>query len=414
MPKLNLLLFSVVIGNVSYASQQGISLRDSSRLQGKDVQEVASRLVGDKDSAIHAGNDRSFSDLRISFCKIKVSNVPGHISRYSEFLYFEQAQSIALDQPLRQGVVRLSPSPLSKKNVIAALYQPSASLVVLKGSCRGPQADRVISYTTLDNSSCVLDLHRTQNLWHGKTQGSSCEFTEKGGTKAIFQWTLFPSGEAHLWERGFDRSAKLIWGTPSGPNQFNPIDIAKTDTQVNAIAQRLSGRSNSFRQASADPENFLPLSFNNCPITISNSEFGNDARVVLIDQVADTPTIKFNRVRFLVVTRSEDKKYVTTANYALKEPKKYHGLCNLPLNQRIGNPSDVDHLECRMYFQQEGSDFVGGTPSNGCPSNYQGATRLVVEARLQARSFFDWEKWLDDAGKVVAGSLKGPYFFELE
>jgi hypothetical protein len=414
MKKLNFLLFSVVIGSVSYASQQRMPLRDSSRLQGKNVQEVANRLLGDKDSAIHAGNDRRFSDLRISFCKINVSHIPGYISQNSEFLYFEQAQSIALDRPLRQGVVRLSPSPIIEKNVIAALYQPSASLLDLKGSCRGPQADRVISYTTLNNSFCVLDLHRTQNLWHGKTQGSSCEFRENGSTKAIFEWTLFPGGEAHLWERGFDSSAELIWGTPSGPNQFKPIDISKTDTQVNAIAQRLSGRSNSYRQASADPENFLPLSFNNCPITINGSEFGNDARVVLIDQVADTPTIKFNRVRFLVVTRSEDKKYVTTANYALKEPKKYHGLCNLPLNQRVGAQADVDRLECRMYFQQEGSDFVGGTPDNGCPSNYQGATRLIVEARLQARSFFDWERWLDEAGKVVAGSLKGPYFFELE
>ena len=136
------------------------------------------------------------------------------------------------------------------------------------------------------------------------------------------------------WDRGWNANGVQVWGAVEGPYQFIKVNPETSDIHVNAVARRLTGDFNSFKQAKKDPKNFLPLRFNNCHIKLENSNFPANSRAILIDQTANTEKLKFNRVRFLVVTKPEGEFSdfdAKTSNWALKDGDKYHGLCDKPV-----------------------------------------------------------------------------------
>jgi hypothetical protein len=416
MPKVSRLCLNALTGGAILVAMGGCAAPNQTAPMSKvdvpkapsGVEEVATLLEGTMDSSAQAMRRRDFRDVRITHCRLPSD--PGQPQDGSVMMYVEQGMSLDSNRPYRQRLMRLTAG--EGDTVVSSIFKPAVDPVAFVGLCDKPLAERKVKPTDFGAADCHVILRRTTDGWAGASEANGCPNNHRGAVLATSEVKLGPTGMTS-WDRGWDAEGKQAWGSVPGPYEFVKYSPGANDAEINAVAQRLSGQSDSFKQAAADPQGYMPLSFNNCPLHLEGSTFPATARVILIDQRADLPKLKFNRVRFLVVQRAPDGKSITTANYSLKDASRYAGLCAKPAEQHVAQASDIAELECEMRFRREGNDFVGGTDEPGCKSNYRGASRLVVSATLSEERFLDWERWYNDAGALVAGAEKGPYIFEV-
>jgi hypothetical protein len=53
------------------------------------------------------------------------------------------------------------------------------------------------------------------------------------------------------------------------------------------------------------------------------------------------------------------------------------GLCNQPEAKRVIRQSDIGEVTCSVFLKPEGENYVGQTPTAGCPTNVRGAVRIT-------------------------------------
>lgn len=375
-----------------------------------DLRDVATRLEGTMDSSSQSLLDRDYVDVRVTQCEIVVGDQPGHLDP-SIFLYVEQALSLSLQAPYRLRVIKLSPDGLSARGVVSSIYEVNLPSEQLLNLCGKKLEQRVLSWFDLKDVQCSVYMNKIGNLWVGETQKAKCP-NDYGSGKFVSSKVRLSQNGMYSWDQGWDGEGNQVWGAVKGGYTFEKMDPKTTDVELHALASRYIGKLNTFNQAAKNPEDFQPIRYHNCLIDVPGLS-AKPGRTILIDQSAETPTLKFSRTKFLRLERN-DRKELEATYLSLQNSSKFKGLCERQVAERVAVAQDVLGPECRITFVREGRDFVGKTPEEGCPSTFRGAIKLTVEARLTRESIQVLERWYDKDGKLVAGSTKGPYIYELE
>jgi len=403
----NFLILAWSLSNFSFG--QSLSTRfGASRWQ--DLGDVASRLEGTIDSSRQSMFDRDYVDVRVTQCQITVSDQPGYLNP-SLFLYVEQALSLSLDAPYRQRVIKLSLDAMNPRGVVSSIYEINLSGEQVLHFCSKKPEERVMSWAQLKDVHCSVYMQKKYDLWVGETQSAKCP-NDYGDAKFVSSKVRLSKTGMYSWDRGWDAEGNQVWGAIKGGYNFEKMDPATTDVELNAVVIRYTGKMNTFKQSAQAPDAFQPIQYNNCLVDVPMLS-QRPGRTILIDQSADTPNFKFSRTKFLRVERN-DKNELTATYLSLRDSAKFRGLCDKPAAMRAAAVEEVMSPECRITFKRDGRDFVGTTPEEGCASTYRGAVKLTVEARLTRSSIEVLERWYDREGVQVAGSTQGPYVYELE
>jgi hypothetical protein len=399
----------VLIAGISGTSALGLSkTTEYKRLQ--ELRDVSTRLEGALDSSRQSILDRDYVDVRVTQCLITVTDLPAYLNP-SLFLYVEQALSLTLSAPYRQRVIKLSPNRSEPSGVVSSIFELNLPQMEILHLCSKKPHERIVSWTDLNDVSCSVYMRKNQDLWVGETQSTKCP-NSYGSAKFVSSKVILSRSGMYSWDQGWDENGNQVWGAVKGGYNFEKIDPATTDVELNAVASRYVGKLNTFKQAAKLPDVFQPIKYNNCLIetpTLSQKS----GKTLLIDQSADTPNLKFSRTKFLRLERNAQKE-LTATYLSLRDSAKYQGMCDKPYSMRTAKAEDVLAPECQIIFKRDGTDFVGSTPEEGCPSTYRGAVKLTVSARLTRGSIQVLERWYDKEGRQVAGSTQGPYFYELE
>lgn len=406
-----------VAGNAESISQQyprsSVWTDVSGWERGRDVEDVASRLVGVMDSSNHAMRDRDFVDVRITQCRVRVVDAPGYLTENSVFLYVEQALSTALVRPYRQRFGRIAPGR-SAETVTSSVYIPGVSPVSLIGFCAKPESERIVTMAELGASDCSVYLQRYGNLWAGSTPERGCPNDFNGAKWATSEVVLRKDGMVS-WDRGWDDAGNHIWGASTGGYHFKKINPDKVDVIVNSAAARLSGRFDNSAQVGEDAD-FVPVRFNNCSVGVSGGDLSPQTRVLLVEQTTETPSGPLGRVRFYVFTPGD--RQTAWVHASIRAPQAQNvvldGFCARPEAERVVSVEILGAELCGMSFSPEGGVLVGRSPEGGCPSGFQGASWVDIEVSLKPAGIDSWERWYNAAGEQVAGSRKGPYRYDLQ
>lgn len=402
-----LMVFTLSLSSFSFG--QSLS-REFGVSRLRDLEDVAARLEGTIDSSRQSMLDRDYVDVRVTQCQITINDAPGYL-KPSKFLYVEQALSLSLDAPYRQRVIKLSLDSMNRRGVVSSIYEINLSPDQVLHLCSKDAADRVMKWSDLKDVHCSVYMHKIHDLWVGETQSGKCP-NDYGDAKFASSIVRLSRTGMYSWDRGWDAEGNQVWGAVKGGYNFEKMSPATTDVDLNAVVTRYTGKMNTFKQSAKAPDAFQPIQYNNCLIDVPMIS-QRPGKTILIDQSAETPTFKFTRTKFLRVERNDKNELIGTY-LSLRDSSQFRGMCDKPLEMRTGRSEDVLSPECRISFTRDGRDFVGKTPAEGCASNFRGAVKLTVEARLTRSSIQVLERWYDRDGKQVAGSTQGPYIYELE
>lgn len=363
-----------------------------------DVAEVTRALLGTRDSADQALQDRRFTDVRLTQCRVQVVDAPNPSA--AEFLYLEQALSVSPDKPYRQKFVRVTPGDGPGK-VLSEEFEPTTDAASFQGFCSRPEAERLVTLAQFGTPACTIVLEKAEGArWVGGTRDGGCPTTYRLATRATTEITI-TQDTILSWERGWDDDGFQVWGPEAGGYRFERINPTTRDTQVNAVAQRLSGRFNNAIQREHEPER-PATSVHTCPVALINSPFGNSAHALV-----ETMVNEQRRTRLIVVHRPGGfGTAIVTRFFGL--PDSAEAACT---DGMVDFATRTDEEGCELMLKPERSTFFGHTPDKGCASTHGGRMEMSL-------ILFPWmmqltEEHFDAAGNQVGTSFSGRSHFEL-
>jgi hypothetical protein len=181
------------------------------------------------------------------------------------------------------------------------------------------------------------------------------------------------------------------------------------------LASFFSGRFSNAEQVAQDPKNFIPVSYQFCQIDAAQNPLRPATRMMLAQQTVSTPARTIQRNRVYEFFRSTDGKIAIRTN-PFDESKVPADICQRSLADRrmIADEALVQKDSCILNFEWNETQeaFIGSTPTDGCPSNFQGAVKFTLEEVIKDGLISPWEKWFNAQGEQVAGSKVGPYIYQ--
>lgn len=117
------------------------------------------------------------------------------------------------------------------------------------------------------------------------------------------------------------------------------------------------------------------------------------------------------RQRVLQIGPSANRQTVESRAFRPPTPEKLIGLCNRPERQRIIKQSDLGQVTCSVFLKPVGENYVGETPTEGCPTNYKGAVRITNTITLHETGMNTQDRGFDAAGNQVWGAQEQSYEF---
>jgi hypothetical protein len=384
----------------------------------QQVQQVAEYLIGAMDSSAQAIANRDNADVRMTTCQVKlVGAEPDLVSvngTEAIFLYQEQAISTKLDQPYRQRFLRLAPSS-DGMQVESKAFRPAVSDRWV-GLCHQATTKRSITVQDLGQSVCSVFLSLdavTGDRYIGNTPEAGCPTNFRGAVKITNQIMLSAERTA-TWDRGFDAAGKQVWGADDRSYKFADIDPEQQDPQLNAIAAMLNGKFNNAEQHASDPS-FLPVRFNNCVVKLEqNSIFSAGEPLLLLEQAANSPELKFASQRLAHLSRSpQNNDQIKMVTYKLVGDN-FADFCDRPVDERLLTAEQIGAQECQITYQLSESEnkYIGSTSEGGCPSKFRGSSYITIDSQLTKPQVEFWERWYDDNDVQVAGSESGFYIYK--
>ena len=197
------------------------------------LESLASVMVGSYSSAEQAKNDPEFRDIRMHIARVWPTRQDG------PWLYVEQAAAGSLDKPYRQRIYRLVLSTDSKRSegtIESLVFELPGDPLAFSGAWMNSSLfDSIRVSDLLPRDGCTIYLGQVDHLsWQGETGTDSCPNSLRGASYATTQMTITPT-EVRLWDRGFDKDGKQVWGAVKAPYQFVKHDevpvTAKPPTQ---------------------------------------------------------------------------------------------------------------------------------------------------------------------------------------
>ncbi|MBE9030169.1 chromophore lyase CpcT/CpeT [filamentous cyanobacterium LEGE 11480] len=154
---------------------------------------------------------RRAAHVVMTTCRINVpGSKPGHT-----FLYQEQAIFPRLNQPYRQRILEISPSPLTQTVRSRSFKLTDKTQWV--NLC--DRAQKTISQRDFPTDICSVFLKATNEGFIGTTQATGCPANFRGATIIRNRIRLFPNG-MQTWDQGFNAQGEQVWGAKGEPYEF--------------------------------------------------------------------------------------------------------------------------------------------------------------------------------------------------
>jgi hypothetical protein len=278
------------------------------------------------------------------------------------------------------------------------LHPPSGNEI--RDLCSMPEEYRLVSSAQVGKKGCTLLIKRTAKGYEGATAPEGCPTNFRGAVKVAVSDVIREEGFDNFLQ-GLDASGKQVGG-PSVPQQMRRVP----DPDALELARRLDGKLDTSAQAARDPQ-FENVRYNNCFIRVKDNLFPGDQLFLFAEHTLDSPKLTFTRRRIIRIHRTDGGNTLVTDFRRVVNENAFANFCDRPEQDRAISISDVGATECGVYFQRVGDSFVGATRE--CTSRFRGASKLVINGRLDPDRNRIWERWFDDKGAQVAGSTKGPY-----
>jgi hypothetical protein len=372
------------------------------------TKQFAQMLVGTFDSSAQSIDDSEYLDVTVHHCSVQVSGLPEEL-REGEFLALRQSVSTAAN-PYRVRVLRVFQGE-SDSNVRVSSFAPQQG-VNLAQLCSLPESDRTVDFSQLTGEKCTTSATLIGAEFVGGTTGEGCPSNRAGSVRMTSELTL-SSNKMTTWDRGWTADGKLAWGPEKGPYQFEKVQAQ--DPRIAQFAAFFSGRFSNAEQVEKDPKNFTPVEYRFCQIDVGGAPVRPDTRLMFAEQRVSVPGRVIERRRIYEFFRDENAALRVRTN-PFNESDIPAGVCDLSLAERRSLPASIlnERDTCLLTFDwnEDSESFEGGTPAEGCPSQFQGAVKLTIEEVIKDGLIQPWERWFNAAGEQVAGSKAGPYIYK--
>lgn len=190
---------------LSISSAQAVPIEEQ-------VQSVVSHLVGVMDTSTQAANNPKKSNVRMTTCKITITQAPNSV-----YLYQEQALTQKLDKPYRQRILQIKPS--SDNNTIESKSYKPQHPETLIGLCNKPETERILNLTDIGESVCSVFLKPSQEGYTGETPPQGCPANVRGAVR-ITNTIILRSDGMDTWDRGYDAQGNQVWGADGESYQY--------------------------------------------------------------------------------------------------------------------------------------------------------------------------------------------------
>lgn len=200
MKKINLILFIIL-------ALLACSENDSH----KDLEQLASYMIGSFDSKEQSLSDTNFFNIHLEMARIWEGRDD------AIWLYVEQAAAWALDKPYRQRVYKLS--SMDDGKIISEVFVMNDPLRFV-GSYKD---DNIFNNFTPDSlnvrEGCAILLEKEGDAFVGSTEDKKCKSNLRGAAYATSEVRI-EKDVIKSWDRGWDTENKQVWGAVTGPYIF--------------------------------------------------------------------------------------------------------------------------------------------------------------------------------------------------
>jgi hypothetical protein len=397
--------FSMAVLSLSAVSAVGLASESSPA-----VNTFADLLLGSFDSSAQAIDDSDYLDVTVRHCSVTVTDLPSSMSS-GRFLALRQSVSTSAT-PYRVRILRIFAG--ESPDVVRVSSFATVRGLNVADLCFKPEAQRTISYKILDEEKCTTQARLQDGQFTGGTTGDGCPSSRSGAVRMTSELSLNAQGMT-TWDRGWNATGELVWGPEAGPYRFERV--TSQDVQLAQLASFFSGRFSNAEQVRQDPKNFIPVSYQFCQVDTGMNPLRPATRLMLARQTVTTPARTMQRNRIYEFFRNGDGKISVRTN-PFDESKVAADICERTLAERRALADDAlnQRDSCVLNFEWDETKeaFVGGTPAEGCPSNFQGSVKLTIEEVIQDGLISPWERWFNAQGEQVAGSKTGPYLYKRE
>jgi hypothetical protein len=372
------------------------------------VNEFADLLVGVFDSSAQAIDDSSYLDVTVQHCPVTVTDLPQD-KNSGRFLVVRQSVSTS-SRPYRLRLLRIFAGP-SKGTVLTSSFAAKDNFD-FSDLCFKPESERLVSFSQFTEEKCTTFAQSLNGIFVGGTPVEGCPNSRSGAVRMTSELKLSTQGMT-TWDRGYNAAGQLVWGPESGPYQFERV--SEQDVRLAQLASFFSGRFSNEEQVALDPKNFTPVSYEYCQIDVAQNPLRPKTRLMLARQTITTPTRTIQRNRIYEFFRSNEG-HISIRTNPFDESKVPDDICQRPLNERRSLPNEIlskkDSCVLKFNWDEASESFAGGTPPEGCPSNFQGSVKFVLSEVIKDGVISPWEKWLNAQDEIVAGSKLGPYIYK--
>lgn len=184
--------------------------------------------------------------------------------------------------------------------------------------------------------------------------------------------------------------------------------------QVEDVAQRLEGIMDTSARARVNP-NAANVRMTACRVSVdNNSQRANKSNKPIFlyqEQALSSELNKPYRQRFLEISSVNNGRTVRSLSYKPADPASFANFCNRPVTERSVRLTDIGKPVCTVYLTRSGENYIGVTPTQGCPANVRGAVRITNTIFLSETGMNTWDRGFDANGKQVWGAKAESYEF---
>lgn len=178
-----------------------------------ELERAAQWLIGSFSTRDQAAFGREYPDVRLNTARVWSRRKDG------VWIVMEWAPPSDLQHPFRQRIVRarLQENGLLVCDLFSFPGQPVRYAEAWKTESRlGDLTPRDLGFL----EGCQWVLKRAGDIvYEGGTVGEGCANTQRGATYETSEVRISPDA-IMIWDRGFDKSGKQVWGATSGPTQY--------------------------------------------------------------------------------------------------------------------------------------------------------------------------------------------------
>jgi hypothetical protein len=183
-----------------------------SLLLNPQVQGVANHLIGVMDTTQQAQTNPRIAKVQMTTCAVNFSPKQDNI-----YLYQEQAIIDRLNQPYRQRILVIQPSP-DNSTVESKAYKLNNAPNFIN-FCNKDLTERKLNVSDLGESVCTVFLKPIAEGYRGETPPQGCPTNARGAVK-ITNTIILHSQGMDTSDRGYDSLGRQVWGAQDNVYQF--------------------------------------------------------------------------------------------------------------------------------------------------------------------------------------------------